>query len=286
MADITWIKVATDIFNDQKVKIIETMPEGKTFVLIWIKLLTEAGKANDGGYVHLDDESAYTIEELSVIFREPVDVVERALALLSSKRFKLIELEEDGRIYISKWEKHQNIDGMDRVREQTKKRMAKYRRNKQESDVLRNSNVTVTSRYAIEREKEEELDKELKDSLSIAPEIDKSFVLETLRTYNVAFKGIHELELIESFVGVMGSELIKEAIKQGEKASAKYVYAILQRWHGEGYTSVTDLLYKKPKGGSANDLDQHGGRGKGLKKADGASLVTSQPGRAPWKPRG
>ena len=39
MAEIKWIKIATNIFDDEKLLLIETMPEADAIIVIWFKLL-------------------------------------------------------------------------------------------------------------------------------------------------------------------------------------------------------------------------------------------------------
>lgn len=39
MADVKWIKIATDIFDNRKIKQIEAMPKGEAIIVIWIKLI-------------------------------------------------------------------------------------------------------------------------------------------------------------------------------------------------------------------------------------------------------
>lgn len=177
MANVSWIKLATDTFKDEKLRLIKSLPEGRGIQLIWIQLLTEAGRTNDNGYVYLADGVPYTSQMLSVLLEEEVSIVE--LALQTFIKFRMIKVDEKG-IMILNWEKHQNVDGLDRIRKQNKERVQKYReRKKQEALALPSSsndecnvtcNVTVTHGNAIEEEKELDKDKErdkekdLKDS--------------------------------------------------------------------------------------------------------------------------
>ena len=46
MADIKWIKITTDIFDDEKILLIESLPEADSIIVIWFKLLCLAGKMN------------------------------------------------------------------------------------------------------------------------------------------------------------------------------------------------------------------------------------------------
>ncbi|MBP0987378.1 MAG: phage replisome organizer N-terminal domain-containing protein, partial [Oscillospiraceae bacterium] len=71
MSDVKWIKIVTDIFDDEKILLIEAMPERDAIIVIWFKLLCLAGKQNNGGVFMLSDRIAYTDEMLSVIFRRP-----------------------------------------------------------------------------------------------------------------------------------------------------------------------------------------------------------------------
>ena len=54
MADIKWIKVSTDIWNNKKIKQIEALKNGDTYIVIWLKLLTLAGTINDNGYIYVE----------------------------------------------------------------------------------------------------------------------------------------------------------------------------------------------------------------------------------------
>lgn len=155
MSDIKWIKLSTNMFEDEKIKLIEKMPEADTLLIIWIKLLSQAGKNNASGYIFLTENIPYTEEMLSTIFDRPVSVIRMALSVFQG--FGMLEVNDKNFISIANWEKHQNIDGMAKIREQTRDRVAKHRDKKKEIS----SNVTVTPSNALELELELELDKEL-----------------------------------------------------------------------------------------------------------------------------
>lgn len=130
MSDIKWIKVITDIFEDEKIKLIKSMPEGRTLVLIWFQLLMQAGKTNASGWIYLSEGCGYTPAMFATLFNESQQMVELALNLFSSKPFELIEMSRDGMLYIPNWEKHQNVEGMDKIRERERLRKAKQRERK------------------------------------------------------------------------------------------------------------------------------------------------------------
>lgn len=127
MAEINWIKLRIDMFDDEKIKIIQSMPEGDSILVIWIRLIALAGKCNANGFVLVEDEFPYSDEMLSVIFNKPLTTVR--LALNTFEKFRMIEKTQKG-IYITNFEKHQNIEGMDKIREQNRIRKQRERERK------------------------------------------------------------------------------------------------------------------------------------------------------------
>ena len=79
MADIKWIKICTDIFDDEKILLIENLPEGDTIIVCWLKLLCLAGKQNNCGVFLINEKIPYTEEMLATIFRRPLNTVKLAL---------------------------------------------------------------------------------------------------------------------------------------------------------------------------------------------------------------
>ena len=138
MAEVKWIKIVTDIFDDEKILLIESMPERDSLIVIWFKLLCMAGKQNNGGVFVLGGKMAYTDEMLATIFRRPLNTVRLALQMF--EQFEMIEIINDT-ITIPNWNKHQDLDKLEKVREQTRKRVAKY---KAKQKALASGNTEVT----------------------------------------------------------------------------------------------------------------------------------------------
>ncbi|WP_199709559.1 phage replisome organizer N-terminal domain-containing protein [Blautia sp. OF09-25XD] len=90
MADIKWIKITTDIFDDEKILLIESLPEADSIIVIWFKLLCLAGKMNNSGVFLLSDKIAYTDKMLATIFRRKESTVQ--LALKTFEQFGMIEI--------------------------------------------------------------------------------------------------------------------------------------------------------------------------------------------------
>ena len=124
MADVKWIKITTDIFDDDKILLIESLPEADSIIVIWFKLLCLAGKQNNSGVFIMGERIAYTDKMLATIFRRKEATVQ--LALQTFEQFGMIEL-IDGIITIPNWGKHQNLDQIESKKEYMKKYMKEYR---------------------------------------------------------------------------------------------------------------------------------------------------------------
>lgn len=157
MAEIKWIKITTDIFDDEKILLIESMPDADAIIVIWFKLLVLAGRTNNCGVLTINDTMPYNDEMLATIFRRPIATVRLALNVF--EQFGMIEIVNDT-ISIPKWEKHQNADGMDKIREQTRLRVAKHREKQRLLESNATCNVTVTECNATDKDKEKDKDKD------------------------------------------------------------------------------------------------------------------------------
>lgn len=157
MAEIKWIKITTGMFEDEKIDFIESLPEADAILIIWIKLLTMAGRCNANGYIFLTEKIPYTPEMLAHKMRRSPNVVKLALETLS--RLEMLTL-EDNTIKVTNWEKHQNIEGMERIREQTRKRVARHREKRKELPSNVTCNATVTQSNATDIDKDIDIDKE------------------------------------------------------------------------------------------------------------------------------
>lgn len=161
MAEIKWIKLATNLFDNRKIRQIEMLPEGDSIIVIWVKLMCLAGVVNDGGLVYFTRDIPYTDEMLATEFGRPLNIVR--LALTTFQQFGMIDI-VDNIIHLSSWEKYQNVEGMDRVREQTRRRVAAHRQRQQalmSSNATCNVTVTDGNGTDIDKDKEREIEKEI-----------------------------------------------------------------------------------------------------------------------------
>lgn len=155
---VEWIKLTTDMFDNRKIKHLRRLPEGNNIVLIWVMLLTMAGRCNSGGMIFLTENIPYTPKMLADELEFEENTVRLALDAL--EQLNMI-VTSSGYFKIAGWEEHQNVAGLDKIREQNRLRQSAYRsKQKLLSDNV-TSNVTVTLHNATEEDKEIEKEKDI-----------------------------------------------------------------------------------------------------------------------------
>ena len=172
MAEVKWVKLTTNMFDNRKIKHLRKLPEGNNIVLIWVMLLTMAGRCNSGGMIFLTENIPYTPKMLA----DELDFEENTvvLALQALEQLDMI-VTDNGFFAIAGWEEYQNIEGMDKIREQNRLRKQRQRENqKLLENVSRDCHVTVTGCHAIEEDEEKEKEKEYSFIHSAVSEEEKS----------------------------------------------------------------------------------------------------------------
>ena len=166
MADVKWIKITTDIFDDEKILLIESLPDAYSIIVVWFKLLCLAGKQNNSGVFIMSNKIAYTDKMLATIFRMKETTVQ--LALRTFEEFGMVEI-VDGVITIPNWGKHQNLDQLESKKEYMRNYMKEYREKQKlltgKTDCKTNSKSNV-SEADIEEDKEGDIEREKEDNIS------------------------------------------------------------------------------------------------------------------------
>ena len=164
MAEVKWIKMSTGIFDNRKIRQIESLPDGDAIIVIWMKLLCLAGNINDSGMIYFTKEIPYTEQMMATQFNRPLATVQ--MAVRTFEQFGMVEIIND-MLHISNWEKYQNVEGMDKIREQNRLRQKKwYEKHKALPEPNVRNNVTITQPNAtdknrIDKDIEEDIDKEI-----------------------------------------------------------------------------------------------------------------------------
>ena len=193
MAEIKWIKLTTDMFDNRKIKHLRRLPEGNNIVLIWVMLLTMAGRCNSNGMIFLTENIPYTRKMLA----DELDFEESTvqLALEALERFEMI-VTNGNYFAIAGWNEHQNIEGMEKIRESKRLAQARWRANRK---ALAESTVDSTvdsTRYLVddaEEDKEREEDKELElDNIS-SPKIDYQQIVDLFHSICTSYPKVRSL---------------------------------------------------------------------------------------------
>lgn len=242
MSEIKWIKITTDIFDDEKICLIDALPDPDAILVIWFKILTLAGKHNSNGLLMMTDKVHYTDEMLATIFRRPLNTVRMAIGVF--EQFGMIEI-IDGIISLPNWEKHQNVDGMEKIKEQTRNRVAKYRK-KQKNLAL--GNVTVTDGNALEEDKDKNrLDKDKnKKRITTTSSGSEENILELFQSEFRRLLSGFEIEEINHLLNENDVDLVKEALKtaiNSGKPNIKYIGGILRNWQMNNVTTVEQCYH-------------------------------------------
>lgn len=239
MADVKWIKIVTDVFDDEKILLIDSLPECDGIIVIWFKMLCLAGKNNNGGVFMLNDKIPYTDEMLATIFRRPVNTIR--LALKTFEKFGMIEIINDI-ITIPNWNKHQSLDKLEEAREKTRKRVAKHR---EKQKALTSGNVTsnddVTQCNATDKIRKEEIRIDSDADVDAEEKADSPPCDTDPNDQLTIFKG--NILLSENQMGhlldLMGLEVFDEYIAklqafiEAKGANIKSHYQTLLKWYAE-----------------------------------------------------
>lgn len=176
MAEVKWIKITTDVFDDEKILLIESMPSADSIITIWFKLLILAGKQNNNGVFMMSNKLPFTDEMLATIFRRDLNTVR--LALKTFEEFGMIEV-VDNVITIPNWNKHQTLDAYEKKKERD--RLYQQNRRKKQKNLIEQKSLDKSSYVSVsdrEEDKEEDKEKENIKENSLSTDSEESFNFE------------------------------------------------------------------------------------------------------------
>lgn len=268
------------MFDDEKIKLIRTMPEGDAITMIWIQLLCLAGRINDGGAVYMGQNLAYSDEMLATILDQPLNTMRIALRTL--EEFGMIYISSDGIIDITNWEKHQNVEGMEKLKQDNndRKMLSYYRKKLKDIGIdpfregvpttgkeireyygqitSRKPHVSITQPHALEEEEEGE-ERKIREDKEIDIELDKEKEAEGEIELPLAANSLKNvLQFYQENFGLLSSyiqedlvqwaddlspELTIEAMKKALDQSKPYSYAkgIMRQWLKKGIQTLKDV---------------------------------------------
>lgn len=155
-----WLKLKRDFFKRHDIQIIEAMPNGKDYILFYLKLLCES--VDHEGNLRFSDQIPYNDQMLSTITNTNVDVVRQAIKIFTE--LGMMDILDDGTFYMNEVNKMIGTSMQDEhTRESTRLRVQAFRERQKTAQIeqKRYSNVTCNGEKELEIEKDKELEKEL-----------------------------------------------------------------------------------------------------------------------------
>lgn len=230
-----WIKITTDIFDDEKILMIESMPSADSIIVIWLKLLTFAGKQNNDGVFLMSNRIAYTEEMLASIFRRDVNLVR--MALKTFEQFGMIEI-IDNVVTIPNWNKHQSLDAYEKKKERDRLYQAERRANQRalvakSSDTSSDSQTMQSSDVVVSEEDKEKEDIDNKKNSASQP---------SKADVEAFFESIWKLYPVKKGKGQVSDAKRKALFKIGYEAMEKAINRYL--------TELKKDAWRKPQNGS------------------------------------
>lgn len=230
MADVKWIKITTDIFDDEKILLIESMPDSYAIITVWFKLLCLAGKQNNSGVFMLNNKIPYTEKMLSTIFRMKETTV--TMALQTFEQFGMVEL-IDGVITIPNWGKHQSLDQLKNKKEYMRNYMKEYRE-KQKIITCKTNSKSNSKSNVSEADIEEDKEKDIEEDKDInkTSKITKRFTpptVEEVQAYCIERKNNIDAEHFVDYYTSNGWMVGKQKMKDWKAA--------IRTWEKNGFNN-------------------------------------------------
>jgi predicted phage replisome organizer len=220
------------MFDNRKIKHLRRLPDGNNIVLIWVMLLTMAGRCNANGMIFLTENIPYTPKMLADELDFEENTVRLALTVLEQLNMVVTD---KGYFTIAGWEEYQNIEGMDKIREQNRIRQKKwYDKQKALPNVIPNVIVTQPNAPEEDIEEEKDLDRDIKKNSAAQP---------SKADVDAFFESIWELYPVKKGKGQVSASKRKALYEIGfdrmEQAINRYLTELKK-----------DASWRKPQNGS------------------------------------
>lgn len=234
-----WLKLQNNFFDRDEIKIVENMPNGKDYIIFYLKLLLKSVETE--GKLRFRGIIPYTPEMLSNITGTNVDTVRASIKLFTD--LQLMELWDDGTLFMTET---QNMIGSET---EWAKKKREYRNNLKKQDEVKKLEDNVQDKKDQVRQEKEidiEIEKEIDIELEKEKEIDKDSeklslsqqLLENIKL--ITNNNIGNITIIALDKAIKEHEYknVKQAIEKAielNKIDIKYINGILKNWKKEGY---------------------------------------------------
>ncbi len=263
MAEIKWIKITTDMFDNRKIKHLRRLPEGNSIVLIWVMLLTMAGRCNSGGMIFLTENIPYTPKMLA----DELDFEENTviLALQVLEQLNMI-VTNNGFFTIAGWEEYQSVDRLAEIREYN--RIAKQKSRAKQKQLPEVNDMSMTSQRCHDTDIDKERDKEEeKDNKSVRetthtlltrllPDYVLSDVLQSKTADWIKYKTERKESYKEQGMKSLLKQIEKNAAEYGEQAVCDLIdECMANNWKGIIFDRLKNTAKKPTPTGSKASYD-------------------------------
>ena len=157
-----WLKLHRNFFKRHDIEIIESMPNGKDYVLFYLKLLVES--IDHEGSLRFSETVPYNEDMLATITRTNVDIVRSAVSVFA--KLGMMEQMDDGTLYMS------HVNNMIGDETEWAKKKREYRI-KQKENQLQIQDTSRTKKDNVRQELELEKDIEIDNTSPVKPSKDK-----------------------------------------------------------------------------------------------------------------
>lgn len=142
-----WLKLKRDFFKRHDIRIIEEMPNGKDYLLFYLKLLLES--IDHEGALRFSDTIPYNEQMLSVITNTNIDIVRSAMKIFIE--LKMIDIMDDQTIFMNETQKLTGSES---------KSANRVRKHREKQKALHCNTDVTKSNTELEKEQDKESKKE------------------------------------------------------------------------------------------------------------------------------
>ena len=244
MADVKWIKLKVGMFDGMSFKKIKKAKiGGESFrdklTAVWFELMDFAGRCNhEGAFISPREIPFYELSDIATMIDREEEELRVCMAFFINEG--MISVIDD--VYmLSNWSEYQNVDGLEKIKEQNRLRQAKF---KQKQKMLLGNvtdNVTVTQGNAIEEDKE--IEKEIDIEIEKKNKTDYQQIIDLYNTICVSLPSVRSLSEarkreIKARLKAYSLDDIKQCFETAEASS------FLKGHNAKKWTATFDWIMK------------------------------------------
>ena len=227
-----WLKLKRDFFKRHDIRIIEEMPNGKDYILFYLKLLLES--IDHEGNLRFSDAIPYNEQMLSVVTNTNVDVVRSAMKIFTE--LHMMDILDDQTIYMAEVDKligsAADNDNANRVRRCREKKKLLALQNVTDGVTKCNESKSI--------EKDKEIDTELKVDVDAAADDENQLKQIGGMGKNVVYLSDKQFNSLIDKLGIEGFDRYVERLADYIIKKNAYVrnhYETILKWYKEDSTT-------------------------------------------------